>query len=399
MRTLQGLTEHLKQATGSYLRNVHPQIYFMGKRWRGPQGTSVAPDDSIQLKSGKVCNRLKGYRKEVRPFWYRVFDAVRLLDELCSMKMASSSARQELREIYQSDRLPRPLKEYELLVQNELRRRPELFYQGEPGKPGYHLRKPLKMIRKELLAPDEYLGRVVSILIEHGLDLRHCNMLDVGCGSGVLAYRLKMAGAEKVRGLDVCLNYPQTYFQDRQKALGLTEDACQFVVGNAEKMDFHDGAFDVIVSTSVIEHLNNVEKSFKEMNRVLRPGGLCIHFYCPYFGPIGGHSLLTLDFPWGHLRLLGEQLEEYLQGVRPNEVRRAKEFLEKEMSVAPQSLSEVAESAIRAGFQILHWEEGVRKSHIPWITAELLGEVKSSFPSITVRDLVVDTVWAVFRKE
>lgn len=397
--TLQGIAGHLRQAFGSYLRDNFPHLYFKRGRGEGLQRFNSTSEFPFQLRSGKVLSQLKGYRREVRPYWYRVFEPVRVIDELCSMKMASPSTFEDFKTIYPSEALPRPLEEYALLVQKESKRTPTLFYQEERGNSCVQVRKPLKMMRKELLSSNHYVRRIISSVIEHGLSFSECEVLDVGCGSGDLVYRLKMAGAKKASGLDVRFNSPQAYFYDREKALGLTENACQFALGNAEQMSFPDDTFDVVVSTSVIEHLNNVEKSFREMKRVLRPKGLCVHFYGPYFGPIGGHSLLTLDFPWGHLRLTRDELGEYLQRVRPNEVAKAKDFLEKEMPIHPKSLSEVAESATRAGFQILCWQEGIRESHYPWVTGRLLDEVKASFPSITVRDLVVDTVWMVLRKE
>jgi len=73
----------------------------------------VRPGDPITLQNGKVYNRLKGYRKAIRPSWYRVFDAVRVLDEMCSMRTISSSTFQEFEDIYESDVLPRPVDEYD----------------------------------------------------------------------------------------------------------------------------------------------------------------------------------------------------------------------------------------------------------------------------------------------
>jgi ubiquinone/menaquinone biosynthesis C-methylase UbiE len=395
---LRVIREYLKQAAGSYLRNTHPHFYYGRRRGKGREGFNLSPDDPIQLKSGKVCNRLKGYRKEVRPFWYRVFDAVRLLDELCSMKMASSSTFQDFEAIYQSDTLPRPVEEYEFWVQKEFQRKPGLFYQEELGNPCSHLRKPLKMIRKELLTSNRYLRQIVSGVYEHGLKFSECELLDVGCGSGALVYGLKMAGAKGVTGLDISLDYPAAYYRDRERALKSSGGFCRFIKGSAEKMGIADASFDVIVSTSVIEHLTDIEKSFQEMYRVLRPGGLGMHFYCPYFGPQGGHSLMTLDFPWGHVCLDRSEILDYLAVVRPYELPRAKQFLLQELPTRPNHLHEIQESIIRAGFQLKRWDEGVRQSHVPWLDKTLWKEVKGLFPRVTLRDLMVNTVWMVLVK-
>ena len=47
-----------------------------------------------------------------------------------------------------------------------------------------------------------------------------------------------------------------------------------FSVGNAEKLwPFRDGAFDVLLMSDVLEHLENEERALEEGYRVLRPGG------------------------------------------------------------------------------------------------------------------------------
>ena len=47
-----------------------------------------------------------------------------------------------------------------------------------------------------------------------------------------------------------------------------------FVLGDVEKLDFTDNTFDVLYSGGLIEHFRDVRPVFKEMVRVLKPGGL-----------------------------------------------------------------------------------------------------------------------------
>ncbi len=48
------------------------------------------------------------------------------------------------------------------------------------------------------------------------------------------------------------------------------------VVGDVLNMPFSDGFFDTIISTQVLEHVEKPWIMIKEINRVLKPGGVCI---------------------------------------------------------------------------------------------------------------------------
>ncbi len=102
--------------------------------------------------------------------------------------------------------------------------------------------------------------------------------LDVGTGPGQLAFYLAEAGFN-VTGLDISpqmISRAQKKAQERQ----LTID---FRTGDAEKLDFTDNKFDVVVSRNLIWTLPNPEQAIKEWHRVLKPGGRIIvsdGFWC-----------------------------------------------------------------------------------------------------------------------
>ena len=45
----------------------------------------------------------------------------------------------------------------------------------------------------------------------------------------------------------------------------------------AEALPFRDGSFDLVISSSVVEHLADRQRAFAEMRRVLRPGAYAAH--------------------------------------------------------------------------------------------------------------------------
>jgi len=48
-----------------------------------------------------------------------------------------------------------------------------------------------------------------------------------------------------------------------------------FEIGDAMHLDFSDSSFDVVVCSHVYEHVPNARKMMSEIERVLRPGGVC----------------------------------------------------------------------------------------------------------------------------
>jgi ubiquinone/menaquinone biosynthesis C-methylase UbiE len=107
------------------------------------------------------------------------------------------------------------------------------------------------------------------------------HVLDVGCGDGLLSVRLAREGAQ-VTGLD---SDPRMLESARRRA-GSARVRPTFVDGSAEALPFPDGSFDIALAITVLCLLSEPKKAFREMARVLRPGGRIV------IGELGRHSLL-----------------------------------------------------------------------------------------------------------
>lgn len=79
-------------------------------------------------------------------------------------------------------------------------------------------------------------------------------VIDIGCGYGRNRSIVEAVGGEWV-GVEPF------------------EGGAHTVLGSAESLPFAAGTFDVAIMDAVLEHVPNVEKSFAEVARVLRPGG------------------------------------------------------------------------------------------------------------------------------
>lgn len=97
---------------------------------------------------------------------------------------------------------------------------------------------------------------------------RNKRVLDVGCGPGWVSVNYAINGA-KVYAIDLTPRAVELTKINLNNN-GLT---AKVEVGNAEKLQFDNNYFDLIVSSGVLHHTQNIKKAFKECIRVLKPGG------------------------------------------------------------------------------------------------------------------------------
>ncbi|TDE00419.1 class I SAM-dependent methyltransferase [Jiangella asiatica] len=94
--------------------------------------------------------------------------------------------------------------------------------------------------------------------------------LEVGAGTGFFSLNLRQAGVlSDVTVTDIS---PGMVEAARRNASQLGFEIAG-EVADAEGLPFDDASFDVVVGHAVIHHIPDVELAFREMLRVLRPGG------------------------------------------------------------------------------------------------------------------------------
>jgi ubiquinone/menaquinone biosynthesis C-methylase UbiE len=122
---------------------------------------------------------------------------------------------------------------------------------------------PLAEIYDRLRPVDDNWWEVVDVLVADG-DLAGRRILDVGCGTGLLADALARRGA-RVWGVDAS---PEMLAQARAHA----GKRVGFKLGRAEALPFRDGWFERTVLRLVV-HLVDRPPALAELTRVLSPGG------------------------------------------------------------------------------------------------------------------------------
>ena len=112
--------------------------------------------------------------------------------------------------------------------------------------------------------------KFLKTVFSHLKDDESYDILDAGCGDGMHAVTLEKQLKSKVNyvGLDISL-------EALRIAKGRVKNpSSSFIHGDVSKLPFKDNSFDVVYSYGVLAYTENPRASFKELLRVLRPGGL-----------------------------------------------------------------------------------------------------------------------------
>ena len=104
------------------------------------------------------------------------------------------------------------------------------------------------------------------------MDLQGKNILDVGCGTGVMSLLALQKGAAKVVCSDIS-NYMLERARDKADRQGYGVDRIDFRQLDAESLPFEDASFDTVMTGMTLGLLPDQDKAIREMVRVLRPGG------------------------------------------------------------------------------------------------------------------------------
>jgi 2-polyprenyl-6-hydroxyphenyl methylase / 3-demethylubiquinone-9 3-methyltransferase len=123
----------------------------------------------------------------------------------------------------------------------------------EPSSPRFRTLQNLTPLRLSLI--EELVG-----------DLKNREVLDLGCGGGLISVPLLKMGA-KVTGVDQC---PASI----EIVQSITNLKDSFFVGDATQLVFQPESFDVVLLADVLDHIPNYAKVLEEVSRVLKPNGL-----------------------------------------------------------------------------------------------------------------------------
>jgi ubiquinone/menaquinone biosynthesis C-methylase UbiE len=125
---------------------------------------------------------------------------------------------------------------------------------------------------KEGYNPDADLNLGCGIPTDFASIKKGDHVLDLGSGAGndCFVARVLVGKSGRVTGLDMT---EQMINKARENCTKLNFKNVEFVLGDIEKMPFDNKLFDVVISNCVLNLVPDKSKAFKEIFRVLKPGG------------------------------------------------------------------------------------------------------------------------------
>ena len=158
--------------------------------------------------------------------------------------------------------------------------------------------------------------------IRRALNGRICrHVLDVGCGPGFFSVLLARLGYEVT-----AVDYTENMLAEARKNAAHYGVEIDFRRMDAQKLDFEDGIFDLVISRNVLWNLEQPEQAYREWLRVLKPNGTVMNFD-------GNFYYYVTDAEYGD-RTRWEH--KHMQGINANSIDRIGEHLPMARRLRPE---------------------------------------------------------------
>lgn len=195
--------------------------------------------------------------------------------------------------------------------------------------------------------------KAIALIKKHVSQNQSPNILDIACGTGDLSLEaLRQIPSANITGIDLARPMLDVF----QEKASRTKKSILIEEGDVEALRFPDGAFDAITIGFGTRNFTNLEIAFKEIYRVLKPGGIFINlelskprsfpmkqlygFYSKFILPVVGKTVSKHSEAYSYL---------------PDSIRR---FPERE---------EIVDMLQRIGFAEAEWQDlsaGIVTMHI-----------------------------------
>ena len=158
--------------------------------------------------------------------------------------------------------------------------------------------------------------------IRRALNGRICrHVLDVGCGPGFFSVLLARLGYEVT-----AVDYTENMLAEARKNAAHYGVDIDFRRMDAQKLDFEDGIFDLVISRNVLWNLEQPEQAYREWLRVLKPNGTVMNFDGNFY-----YNVTDAEYGdrtrWEH---------KHMQGINANSIDRIGEHLPMARRLRPE---------------------------------------------------------------
>lgn len=207
-------------------------------------------------------------------------------------------------------------------------------------------------------------------------DFKSLNVLEVGCGMGEgLNFLSRLVDPARAVGLDLSGAAIR-----RANALLARGDRLSYVEGDAERLPFEDGEFDLVINVESSHNYPDVERFFGEVVRVLKPGG---HFSIidvydsRSYARFGALQQEVGELTWFHERDVTENVKSSIrQRMEPGSFFR-KEYARKQMPIRARIIGGLGGAHYAGADFIGHRDALSRVLELARVRPKFVGEYES----------------------
>jgi len=345
--------------------------------------------DHFETSDGRKLPFYDGYRKKVKDFfhYYHEVDTLRKLLK----KNISTSEKEFISNIFGKNTLNTDLASIKSFFSEMTDRYPHFFIGDENS--GIYLIPTKDEVEKKVKGKEKNFKRRTKQLSAFGCmgSGKDKKLLEIGYGDGIGLMAYERCGYEAY-GIDNWYGYcePNKLTTHLKKSM---KSGINFSDGDiTKKTEFPDEYFDIIVSESVMEHIQDTDAAMKEMYRLLKPKGIVYHRYNPYFSSTGGHNA-TLNTPWGHARMTREDCLRYIEKYYPLEKESLNDWLTYGLN-RNLTISEMQKKLINNNFEINFWRNvPYKRAKRDGLNQEVIKDCINFNRDISITDVITELAY------
>jgi ubiquinone/menaquinone biosynthesis C-methylase UbiE len=164
----------------------------------------------------------------------------------------------------------------------------------------------------------------------------------------------------------------------------------RWIRSNGEKLPFEDNSINFVLTLNAIMFFRDIVGTFKEIYRILKPGGIIYVRWTNFYGLDGCHTPGLVDIPWAHVLMSADEYYEYLATFLGNQP----ELMEDVKNIQRLTLADWQKAIFSAPWERLSWNyrTDLNEELIPSFV------IKNKPEHLSVEDLLTETITAILRK-
>jgi 2-polyprenyl-3-methyl-5-hydroxy-6-metoxy-1,4-benzoquinol methylase len=204
---------------------------------------------------------------------------------------------------------------------------------------------------------DSAAGRVIAFLEMDGITLEGRQVADIGAGDGILDLGLvHKAMPARLVGYDLNLTNADMLLAAavRQGVCDGLPAALEFEASEPCRIPTPDRSFDVVVTWSAFEHIDDPLGVLREARRVVRDdGAMFLQVWPFYHSQFGSHLRDWFPDGWEHLEKSAEEIEATIRASTVHTPEWADVMLHEFRELNKVTVDDLGTALVEAGFRVL----------------------------------------------